>query len=89
MYTQLCRNPYIVPIICFILLCVLFYLIDIYHQPHPQPFNWRYPLAISLIFWLFWNFYVCSPLNNDHYITPFTSEIYPIHHLTIETKNWD
>ncbi|XWV26308.1 hypothetical protein QJ857_gp0766 [Tupanvirus soda lake] len=73
MYTRIYQNSYIVLIITFILLCVIFYLFEIGYNTEISPegkviktFSWKYPLAISLIVWVFWHFYLFPPLEDNN-----------------------
>ena len=68
MYTRIYQNSYVVLIITFIMLCVIFYLFQIGYATKILPngkivkkFSWKYPLAISLIVWVFWHFYLYPP----------------------------
>lgn len=67
MHTCIFQNSYIVAVLVFILLYVLFYFFGI--NPIIQEkngkivkkTNWKIPLAISLIVWLIWYFYLFPP----------------------------
>ncbi|AYV85004.1 MAG: hypothetical protein Satyrvirus2_15 [Satyrvirus sp.] len=67
MYTCILQNSYVVLIITFILLSVFCYLFEIgsitkiENGKIVKKFSWKYPLAISLMVWLFWHFYLCPP----------------------------
>ena len=56
-----------VAIITFILLSAIFYIFGIGYTTDLQngkiirKFSWKYPLAITLIVWLFWHFYLYPP----------------------------
>lgn len=70
MYTHIYQNSYVVLIVSFILLCVIFYIFEIGYTTNILPtgrvvkkFSWKYPLAISLIIWIFWYFYLYPPEN--------------------------
>ncbi|MEM0354120.1 MAG: hypothetical protein QXW79_00925 [Thermoplasmata archaeon] len=69
------QNSYIVAIITFILLAAFFYIFKFGYTTQYQVenkashlkvvrrFSWKYPLAITLIIWLFWHFYLFPPKN--------------------------
>lgn len=67
MYTKIYQNSYIILIITFILLSVLFYLFEIGFTTEikngkvVKKFSWKYPLAISLIVWVVWHFFLYPP----------------------------
>ena len=67
MYTSIYQNSYVVFAITFILLSVLFYLFEIGYSREivngkvVKKFSWKYPLAIALIVWLIWYFYLYPP----------------------------
>jgi hypothetical protein len=69
MYTCIFQNSYVILIITFIVLYIFFYLFDIgYHKEirdkdHTvvKKFGWKYPLAISLLVWVIWHFYLYPP----------------------------
>ncbi len=68
MYTHIYQNSYVILIISFILLSLIFYVFEIGYSTSVLPdgkvvkkFSWKYPLAISLIIWLFWYFYLYPP----------------------------
>lgn len=59
------KNSYVILLLCFILLCMIFYLFEIGYTVRItsenkviREFSWKYPLAISLIVWIFWHFYI-------------------------------
>lgn len=92
MYTKLYQNSYIVLIITFILLCAIFYLFEIGYQIQVSPegkvikkFSWKYPLAISLIVWVFWHFYLFPP--NENINPPISSHSENIPSENIISKN--
>ena len=66
MDSRIFRNSYVIMLITFILLCIGFYLfnlapeygIDVKTGKPVQKFSWKYPLAISLIVWIVWHFYM-------------------------------
>lgn len=71
MYTSIYQNSFIVATIVFVVLCVLFYLFEIGYTVEMQPdgkivksFSWKYPLAIALIVWVFWYFYLYPPADS-------------------------
>ena len=69
MDSKIFKNSYVVFILTFIVLYILFYLLGIgyvteveydkSYQPHLvlKP-SWKYPLALALIVWVFWHFYM-------------------------------
>ena len=67
MYTCMFQNSYVVMIITFVFLCLFFYLFEIGYRTEMtndkvvKKFSWKYPLAISLIVWLVWHFYLYPP----------------------------
>lgn len=71
MYTNIYQNSYIVALITFIVLSVIFYFLQIGSKTEivngkiVKKFSWKYPLAISLIMWIFWHFYMFPPESND------------------------
>lgn len=70
-YTSIYQNSYVVAIIVFIILVALFYIFEIGFTTEIKDgkiikhFSFKYPLAISLIVWLFWYFYMYPPIDND------------------------
>lgn len=72
MYTKIYQNSYVIFIFTFIILCIIFYVLEIGYVTHITPngkinkkFSWKYPLAISLIVWLIWHFYLYPPPSNN------------------------
>lgn len=71
MYTHIYQNSYIVAIITFIVLCVIFYVFEIGSNTSisngqvVKSFSWKYPLAITLIVWLIWHFWLYPPKDNS------------------------
>jgi hypothetical protein len=67
MDNKIFHNSYVVMIITFIVLCVGFYLFGIgtdtviENGVPKKKFSWKYPLAISLVVWVIWHFYVYPP----------------------------
>jgi len=72
MSAQIFKNSYIVFLISFISLCIVVYMfgigqvktIEIDDEKKPKivdKFNWKYPLAISLMIWAFWHYYMYPP----------------------------
>lgn len=63
------HNSYIVAATTFLVLCILFYVFKIGYTTTRDPrtgeivekFSWKLPLAISLITWIFWHFYLYPP----------------------------
>lgn len=66
-YTKIYQNSYVIFIITFLFLSIVFYLFRIGYQTSIEngkfvkKFSWKYPLAISLIVWLFWHFCLYPP----------------------------
>lgn len=67
MYNSIYQNSYIVAIATFIILCIIFYFLqigyntDIVNGKVVKKFSWKYPLAIALIIWIVWHFYLYPP----------------------------
>lgn len=67
MYTSIYQNSYVILIISFIALSLVCYMFELGYTSTIQDgtvvkkFSWKYPLAISLIIWLFWHFYLYPP----------------------------
>lgn len=67
MYTSMYQNSYVILIITFIMLSIIFYLFEIGYNKEiidgkiNRKFSWKYPLAISLIVWVFCHFYLYPP----------------------------
>lgn len=106
MYTHIYQNSYIMSIILFALLCAIFYMFQIGYNSKITPngqlvktFSWKYPLAITLIFWVIWHFYVYPPIKTvsvkDKYdITSVTSVDVPVRKRNIASQkinmeNWN
>lgn len=79
MYTSIYQNSYIIFIITFVTLSIIFYIFKIGYSAEirngkiVKKFSWKYPLAISLIVWLFWYFYLYPP--SDDLIMPASNSI--------------
>lgn len=69
------KNSYVIFIISFIIFSIIFYLFNIGYTDQIKDgvivkrFSWKYPLAISLIIWLIWYFYLFPPKKNNKQIT--------------------
>lgn len=67
MYTSIYQNSYVVFIISLIVLLVIFYVFKIGYSTVvvngkvEKRFNWKYPLAISLVIWVIWYFLLYPP----------------------------
>jgi hypothetical protein len=92
MYTRIYQNSYVVLIITFILLLVIFYIFEIGYSTVITPtgkvvkkFNWMYPLAISLIVWVIWHFFLYPPAEVRESKTTTTNE--PIKYQTTPTSS--
>lgn len=72
MHKGIYQNSYIIALISFIVLCVVFYLFQIgttvtlENGRVEKKINWKYPLAISLVIWLFWHFYMYPPPDQEN-----------------------
>jgi len=61
---ELFKNSYVILAISFVTLCIVFYLgefgytVQMVDGRPMKKFSWKYPLAISLIIWVVWHFYV-------------------------------
>ncbi|ANB50590.1 hypothetical protein [Powai lake megavirus] len=70
-YTSIYQNSYVMLIITFIVLCIIFYVFKIGYNTElkdgqvVKSFSWKYPLAIALIVWLVWHFYLYPPADAD------------------------
>lgn len=68
-YTHIYQNSYIVAILIFVVLCIVFYLLEIGYNVEVKDgkviknFSWKYPLAIALVVWVIWYFYLYPPSN--------------------------
>lgn len=66
-YTHIYQNSYIVAAIVFVVLCIVFYFLEIGYNVEIKDgkviknFSWKYPLAIALIVWIIWYFYLYPP----------------------------
>jgi hypothetical protein len=81
MYTRIYQNSYIVLIITFIILCIIFYFFEIGSTAEimsdgkiVRKFSWKYPLAISLVVWVFWHFYLYPPAEEMSIFLPTRQE---------------
>lgn len=67
MDSRILKNSYIVAVIVFIILCIIFYVFGIgtttviVEGKPVRKFSWKYPLAIALVVWLIWYFYLFPP----------------------------
>lgn len=67
MYTSIYQNSYVVFIISLIVLLIIFYVFKIGYSTVvvngkvEKRFNWKYPLAISLVIWVIWYFLLYPP----------------------------
>lgn len=58
-------------IISFVVIYILFYLLrigttnEVKDGKISKKAGWKYPLALSLIIWLIWHFYLYPPINNQ------------------------
>lgn len=74
MHKSIYQNSYIIALITFIVIGVIFYLFQIgttltvNNGKIEKKFNWKYPLAISLMVWLFWHFYMYPPQGQEKII---------------------
>ena len=64
---ELLQNSYVILAISFVTLCIVFYVgewgydIKVINGRPVKRFSWKYPLAISLIIWVVWHFYLYPP----------------------------
>lgn len=64
---ELLQNSYVILAISFVTLCIVFYIgewgyeVKVVNGRPVKRFSWKYPLAISLIIWVVWHFYVYPP----------------------------
>lgn len=64
------KNSYIVAFLTFIILCIIFYIFGIGYQTKVEDgkvvkkFSWRYPLALALVVWVIWYFWIYPPAKN-------------------------
>lgn len=68
------KNSYIILAISFIVLSILCYMLRIGYTTSvdssgkvTKKFSWKYPLAISLVIWIIWHFWLYPP--KDELIT--------------------
>lgn len=67
MYTNIYQNSYVILVIAFIIISAICYIFEIGYNTKIsdnkiiKSFSWKYPLAISLIIWVFWHFYLYPP----------------------------
>lgn len=67
MYTHIYQNSYVAFILAFVLLCIIFYFLQIGYTTQivngkvVRKFGWKYPLAIALFIWIIWHFYLYPP----------------------------
>lgn len=95
MYTHIYQNSYVIMILSFVLLSLIFYVFKIGYNTIILPngkvikkFSWKYPLAISLIIWVFWYFYLYPPTNVKTYTSksPEYSSGTPRNYLSTKTN---
>lgn len=95
MYTSIYQNSYIVLIISFILLSIICYIFGIGYSTQIQngkivrKFSWKYPLAISLIIWLIWHFYLYPPKDGQATVqnqSEYSGEAIPQTHIMKTNK---
>lgn len=65
---RILKNSYVIFFLSFILLFVIFYIFKIGSTQTVKPdgtihqnANWKYPLAIALVIWVIWNFFLYPP----------------------------
>lgn len=92
MYTRMYQNSYVVFVITFIMLSIFFYLFEIGYNIEikdgkiVKKFSWKYPLAISLIIWLFWYFYLFPPLNKMIIEPPTTNDYTNVNSVSVDNN---
>lgn len=84
MYRCLLKNSYVVAVIAFIvawIVCMIFdigYTQSVKNGRIVRRFGWRYPLAIALMVWVAWHYWI-SPPNGSK------SDDHSNHHLEYES----
>ena len=70
MYTHIYQNSYIVTFIFLCIILAIFYFFDIKSSIEisktgeiSKKFNWKMPLALTLLFWLLWHFVIFPPID--------------------------
>ena len=64
MDTRIFKNSYLILLLSFIILSIVFYILKIGFTTQivdgeiVRKFNWKYPLAIALLIWVLWHFYL-------------------------------
>lgn len=68
-YKHIYQNSYIVSAIVLVILLAIFYLFEIGSKTTITEdgqlkvrFNWQLPVAITLIFWVMWNYVIFPPI---------------------------
>lgn len=67
MNTKIFQNSYVIFVIAFIILYIIFYLlgigatVQVVNGKPVKKTNWKYPLALALIIWVLWHFYLYPP----------------------------
>lgn len=65
--SKIFQNSYVILFITFVVLCLIFYFFEIGYTEEIEngkivkQFSWKYPLAISLLVWIVWHFYLYPP----------------------------
>jgi len=86
MYTSIFQNSYVMLILSFVILSILCYFLQFGYTTELQngkivkKFSWKYPLAISLIIWVIWHFFLFPPpsvpkLSSNNSNTNYTMEV--------------
>ncbi|AVL94790.1 hypothetical protein ma404 [Moumouvirus australiensis] len=96
-YTSIYQNSYVILVITFIVLCIIFYIFKIGYNTELKDgkviktFSWKYPLAISLIVWLIWHFYLYPPgdISTDNIQTPTNTMRPNVPTQKIIMENWN
>lgn len=76
---QILKNSYVIFVLSFIILCIIFYLLGIGYGKEikngkvVKKFSWKYPLAIALLIWVFWHFYLYPPANEKNMGSTFSN----------------
>ena len=93
-HTSMFQNSYVALFVSLVILSILFYLFEIGFTTTIQngkvvkKFNWKYPLAISLIIWLIWHYYL-YPIKSEAVVNTQKSTIPTNKNWNIDMRNWN